>query len=96
MTNVDHGFEHELREATTRLIEDNSGSISPRQVADAVSWARRHVHDSYDRFNMPLPPADEHAVLIAGLAAQHLMQGRSEDEPEDRSDEMDYGDPPRA
>ena len=94
MTNVDHGFEHELREATTRLIEDNSGSISPRQVADAVSWARRHVHDSYDRFNMPLPPADEHVVLIAGLAAQHLMQRRAEDEPPPPGGAVDAGDPP--
>jgi hypothetical protein len=74
MANLGHEFEHLLREASTRLIEDNTGRVPVWQVMAAVSWAQRYVRDGYDAFNMAPPPANEHVALIVGLAAQEIVK----------------------
>jgi hypothetical protein len=61
-----------LIEAVDRLISDYAASLPSADVLAAVARAQIHVRDGLGALRLDMPPDDEYAMLVTGLARQEL------------------------
>lgn len=64
---------NQLIDAVAGLISEYAPSdLSSADVLGAVARAELHVRDGFGVIGLDMPPEDEYAVLVVGLARQEL------------------------
>lgn len=63
----------QLTDAVAGLLSEYAPSdLSPADVLAAVARAQVHVRDGFGDIGLDMPPEDEYAILVVGLARQEL------------------------